>query len=75
MHQVLHLKAFILKSEGRISIEYSSAFQVCLLRVAASTDWLCQPGESLAITAGPKVSHGIALSSFAAFLGPEPKHN
>ena len=37
-HWVLHLKGFIWRSQGRISIEYSSAFQECLLRAVVSTD-------------------------------------
>ena len=33
------LRAFIWRSQGRISIEYSSAFQVCPFRVTVSPDW------------------------------------
>ena len=32
------LRAFIWRSQGRISIKYSSVFWVCLLRVLVSTD-------------------------------------
>ena len=44
------------RSQGRISMEYSSAFQVCPLRFVVSTRSI----GTRVTTAGPAVSHGIA---------------
>ena len=41
------LRAFTWKSQGKDSIEYSSDFQVCPLRVVISTDW-GTPGQGVA---------------------------
>ena len=54
-------------------MEYSSIFQLCPFRVLDFTDRIVSGQGSLVIAAGPDVSHGIASSDFAVFLGLEPK--
>lgn len=72
------LRAFIRKSQGRISIDYSSAFQLCPL--ISSGSWPPLIGwhhgrESLLIVAGLDISYGIVPPGLAGFLGLELKHN
>ena len=54
------LRVFIWRSQGRIPIEYASAFQVCPFRVVVSTDWLASGQGTLVNAAGPDVSHVFA---------------
>lgn len=66
------LRAFICKSQGRISIKYSSAFPVSPEGVVF-TNWLV-PGGPLIIAAGPDVSDYVALPCFATPKGLGLKH-
>ena len=62
------LRVFIWRSQRRLSIEYSSAFQMCPFRVIVSTD---QGTGSLVIASGSDVSHAQRCSIwFCCFLGP-----
>ena len=62
---------FIWRSQGRILVDYPSAFQVCPSRVLVSTDWLT-PGQGvISQCSWPWVQSWQRLSGFAAF--PEPR--
>ena len=56
-------------------MEYSSAFQLCPLRVKVSTIDQRQGSGSLVIEAGPDVSDGVTRPDLAASLVLELKHN
>ena len=68
-------RAFIWRSQGRVSIDYSSSFQVCLLRVMVSTNWSTPGQGALGNAASPAVSHGVTQSDFAASLVLKLKHS
>ena len=73
------LRLLIWRSQGRIPIEYTSAFQVCPFRAMVSTDWSALGQGSLVIAAGPDVHHFsrcpddkqmALLIQFCHFCGP-----
>ena len=75
---VLYLEAFLSllqvgilgRSQGRVSTEYSSVFQVCPFRGMVSTDWSV-PGQGIISHCSWSWCH---TPGFAAFLGLELKY-
>ena len=75
MSRVPGLRAFTWKCQGKDSIEYSSDFQVCPLRVVIPRIGAHQGRGSQVTATGPDVSRGVAPSDFTPSLGLEWQHS
>ena len=63
-------RGFYLRSQGRISIKYSSAFLVCLLKVLVSTDRSVPGKEVISHCSWPACQPWCCSTGFCCFSGP-----